>query len=146
MNGFRYDEATLTQAADYLWGGTVDLDYIADSLPEAVDAGFSSEVVGAALVRVAKGCIVLAQVGDEISQKLNAAKGSYADIENTNEGRIRYEGQLAEGDVKTIDQRNREARQKETSNPFENAPTESDPPPEPKPAAPGRTPEPPPAN
>ncbi|OZM70303.1 hypothetical protein CFN78_25580 [Amycolatopsis antarctica] len=143
--GFHHDEGALTKAAQDLRVGVGYLDLLADNLPDAVDAGFSSEVVGAALVRISQGSAALAQIGEEIAAKVDAADGSYADIENSNEGRLRLDSANSEAAVKTIDQVNREQQQQAQANPFEDAPAPapSEQPPEPKAATPGRTPEPP---
>lgn len=144
MDGYGFDEGALTRAAQDLKVGVGYLDLLADLMPEGVDAGFSSEVVGAAMVRIAKGSAALAQVGDEIAGKVHAANGAYDDIDNTNQGRLRYESAKSQESVKTIDQINRERQTTAAANPFEHAPDPVDPPPQPKAAEPGPTPTPPP--
>ncbi|MGH3948734.1 MAG: hypothetical protein ACRDSE_06390 [Pseudonocardiaceae bacterium] len=151
--GFRYDEGALAAIVRDLRSGVEQLDLLANNMPQAVDAGFSSDVVNAALARVAKASVALAQVGEDIASKVDAAEGSYADIENTNEGQMRYQERYLEpwerGEPHTTDERNREIqreRYRESSSPLEHAPAETDEryEPDPVPASPSPTPEPPP--
>ncbi|WP_431429169.1 hypothetical protein [Actinophytocola sp.] len=76
----------VNQAALHLGGSVRD-----DSLATP-DAGMSSEVVGAALQRVLVAGGAIRQAFTDISASVDAARGTYDEIENTNAGRVRLEG------------------------------------------------------
>lgn len=123
--GFESDPETLKRGAERLRSAQIYLD-IGVEPPDAVDAGFSSDVINAALARVAQARVVVSQIAEDTAAKVDAANGTYADVENTNEGRIRYEQQQREndpaqhGDMRTTDEAWKERRQAEWS-PLERA-------------------------
>ncbi|MPZ00785.1 MAG: hypothetical protein GEU97_22990 [Actinophytocola sp.] len=148
------DEGSLEAVARHLSDGANSMDQVATNLPDdAIDAGFSSDVVNSAMARVGKAALVLAQLGEDIAAKVDAADGSYGDIENTNAGRMRYEethltplerGWSTRGQVMTDDEvgqlrmQEAQARRGMPDNPEPALDSQ------PEAAPPGRTPEPPP--
>ncbi|MFI7121958.1 hypothetical protein [Amycolatopsis sp. NPDC049868] len=114
MNGFHSDAGALKKVSRELRSGVSSLDTLAGNMPDAVDAGFSSQAVGSALARVIQGCTALAQIGEDIAANVDTADGSYADIENTNAGAIRYQERRHEPGP--------DQRQQSQSTPFEESP------------------------
>src|SRR5699024_5575750 len=133
-----YDVATekLKGIGNDLRSGAESLDQVADTLPEAVDAGFSSDVANAALGRVGKIALALAQQGESMADNIDAAKGLCEAAEDSAEDEVH----LAEKDL--------EHRQDLERGPLKEAEPESGAEeaknsPKPTPATPGPTPEPP---
>lgn len=147
------DEGALDAVVKHLREGADSMDRAAQNLPDhAVDAGFSSDVVNSALARVGKVALVLAHLGDDVASKVDAADGSYADIENTTEGRMRYEetylsplerGWTVRGLLMTDDEVGQLRMQEEQAHTDTSESPEPALGPEPEAAPPGRTPEPP---
>lgn len=107
------DEAALGSIVSNLHAGAKSLDQVARALPDAVDAGFSSDVANAALARIGKAALALAQQGDTMAAKVSSSKGDYTVTE-----------EKAEDDVRTTGEHDREIRQKEQT-PLERAEPES---------------------
>lgn len=164
MTGFQHREEALEAIVRDLRHGAEDLDAVATALPELIDAGFSSDVVNGALSRVGKLALALAQQSENMAEKVHTAKGTYADIENTAEGEMRYHERTLSaqervardyGDVVTTDrvweeyQRDRANEQRsDNANSMEHAEPEPDYEyrSDPTPAPPGPTPAPPTGN
>lgn len=107
------DEAALASIVSNLQAGAKSLDQVAHGLPDAVDAGFSSDVANAALARIGKVCLVLAQQGDTMASNVDTAKGTYTATE-----------EQAEEDVRTTEEHTRDLREKQQT-PLEQAEPES---------------------
>lgn len=99
-NGFTAYEEALEDAAGRLRSATTYLDLDASG-PEAVDAGFSSDVLNAAVARIGKARLILAQMAENTAKKVDVAKGSYGEIDNTEAGVMDYLKERVEPDVKT---------------------------------------------
>lgn len=87
---FGYDAGALSRITASLRTATHQLDSATELKVSVVDAGFSSNIANEALARVQKAGVVLAQVIEDIAGKVDSADGSYADIENTAEGELRW--------------------------------------------------------
>ncbi|MGH3466410.1 MAG: hypothetical protein ACRDQF_01600 [Thermocrispum sp.] len=99
-NGFVAVEETLDGAASRLRSAATYLDLDAAG-PEVVDAGFSSDVLNSAIARVGKARLVLAQMAESTADKVNAAKGSYGEIDNDQAGVMTYLHNRVEPETKT---------------------------------------------
>lgn len=135
--GYDVDSDKLVAIAAELRSGAESLEQVTRALPNAVDAGYSSDVANAALARVGKTALVLARQGDVIASNIDAAKGAYHAAEQDAKDRV----QTAREDLE--DRANQQgplqqAAPEPDSEQFENHP-------QPVPAEPGRTPAPPPA-
>ncbi|RZS37001.1 hypothetical protein EV193_106236 [Herbihabitans rhizosphaerae] len=87
--GYGYTTSALAAVAERFRSGAGTLDGATGKRAGAVDAGLSSDIVAAALVRVTQIGTVLAHVLDDTAGKVRAANGSYDDIENNNAGMMR---------------------------------------------------------
>ncbi|MPY99921.1 MAG: hypothetical protein GEU97_18405 [Actinophytocola sp.] len=87
--GFGHEPGVLDEVAARFESAATYLDLVAEHQPTAVDAGFSSDVVNAALARIQQAALVLAQTMNDVSSKVHVAEGSYENIENTNEAQIK---------------------------------------------------------
>ncbi|MGH3520103.1 MAG: hypothetical protein ACRDQ7_22500 [Haloechinothrix sp.] len=87
-DGFGYDTGALEQVVQQFRSATQHLDSANAAAVDMVDAGASSEVVGSALAGLLTSSVETAEVTDTIADRVNTAKGSYHNIENTNEGAI----------------------------------------------------------
>ncbi|WP_216207012.1 hypothetical protein [Amycolatopsis aidingensis] len=87
--GFSYSTAGLESVVSQLREGARHLDEANEAAVEMVDAGGSSEIVGKALADLLMSSVNSAATMDNAAGKVDAAKGSYHDIENTNEGAMR---------------------------------------------------------
>ncbi|MQA12436.1 MAG: hypothetical protein GEU98_28705 [Pseudonocardiaceae bacterium] len=111
----RVDEAQLSSIVNNVRAGARSLDQVARGLPDAVNAGFSSDVANAALARVGKAALALAQQGDTLASNVNAAKGSYTATEHENKKKLDKPEDYNESDV------NRRRAQEENARPLEDA-------------------------
>lgn len=90
--GYTYQSDQLRQIAWQVEQAAMHLrSSVRDDSLAAPDAGMSSEVVGATLMRVLMAGGAIHQAFVDISAKVDAARGSYDEIENTNAGRLRLE-------------------------------------------------------
>ncbi|SNR27500.1 hypothetical protein SAMN06265360_10178 [Haloechinothrix alba] len=94
-DGYSYESHALQLTRDRFRLGASTLDRATQAEAKSVDAGASSDVVGDAMARVQQIAVVLAQYMDDTADKVDRADGSYGEVENTNEGRLRYEKYFA---------------------------------------------------
>ncbi|MCT2587069.1 hypothetical protein [Actinophytocola gossypii] len=88
--GYSYDPEALNKVAAGNSAAADSIDTgLAVRIPSA-DAGMSSEIVGLTVANLVLLGVTLAQTFDEISARVDATDGSYAEVENTNEGRMTY--------------------------------------------------------
>jgi hypothetical protein len=88
--GFSYDPEALTKVATTTRSAASSVDAgLAKQIP-AVDAGVSSEIVGLAVTNLVAIGLTLAHTLDKIAEGVDATHGSYAEVENNNEGAMRY--------------------------------------------------------
>lgn len=88
--GYKYDPSALRSAADGNKSAAMSIDKgLATDIPP-IDAGASSEIVGQAVATLVSIGITLAQTFEEIGKRVDASDGGYADVENSNEGLMRY--------------------------------------------------------
>lgn len=110
--GHEVDTAKLTTIATELRSGADSLEEVVRALPEAVDAGFSSDVANAALARVGKTALALARQGELMASHIDVGRGTYLDFEEE----VKDQVQLAEKDL--------EQRQAGQQGPLKEAPPE----------------------
>ncbi|MDV6011240.1 hypothetical protein [Haloechinothrix sp. LS1_15] len=123
-DGFSAEEHALRLTRDRLRLAADTLDRATGVEVSAVDAGMSSDIVADALARLQQVGIVLAQHMDNTADQVDAAEGSYAEIENTHEGKLRYE-ELAPEEPARNPRMNTQARiEAERDSPLEQAPIE----------------------
>lgn len=89
--GFGWDPASLSKIYNDLLDGAEALDRAVTQKAPAVDAGASSDIVAAAMIRLQKIGTVVAQHLDSTGRKVDSAHGSYAEIENTTEGQMKVD-------------------------------------------------------
>lgn len=80
-DGFKSDADTLNIIKSQLNSGAQALDAVSGA-PHAVDAGMSSQAVGAMLSRLIGLSSATAHAIDDTASKVHAASGAYEDIEN----------------------------------------------------------------
>lgn len=135
--GYEVDPEKLATIAGELRSGAEALEQVARVLPDAVDAGYSSDVANAALARVGKAGLVLARQDEVIASNIDEAKGTYHAADEHAEDQVQTSAEAME------DRRNREGPLLKTepeqgSEQLKNHP-------KPIPAQPGRRPAPPPS-
>ncbi|OLT40691.1 hypothetical protein BJF85_06110 [Saccharomonospora sp. CUA-673] len=106
MSNYRVDEGKLSTIVRDLRAGSSSLDEVAEKLPEAVNAGFSSDVANAALARVGQIALALAQQGQTIAANVDTAEGMYQAAEDEH----RNEVETTDPDVETTDQHEKRKR------------------------------------
>jgi hypothetical protein len=97
-NGYRYTVEALSGVVDTLRGAAAGLDHASGAPITAPDAGATSDAVGTALGGLLKAAVTAAHEIDTTAGKVHASKGSYADVENGNEGELRREHQAGLSD------------------------------------------------
>lgn len=110
--GFEVDSEKLAAIARQLRSGADSLDEVAKAMPEAVDAGFSSDVANAALARVGKTALALARQGEVMASNIDAAQGAYLATDEDAEDQV----EMAEKDLQD--------RQAQQQGPLKQAPPE----------------------
>lgn len=108
--GYEVDSETLTYIAFQLRAGRSAMDQIADGLPDAVDAGFSSQAANAALARIGKVALALGSQGEGMADRIDVTSGAYRAAE-----------ERAENDVRLTEQELEENRER---SPLKQAPEE----------------------
>ncbi|HEV7981154.1 hypothetical protein [Amycolatopsis sp.] len=87
--GYGYTSDALNGIVGQLHQGEQALDGVTPGAPNAVDAGFSSAAVGAALAGVMRMATASAGALGGSASKVHAANGAYDDIENTHAGQLK---------------------------------------------------------
>ena len=88
-DGFFFDEGVLTSVAEKMLSASSSVRDAISAEVGNVDAGVTSDAVAAALARVLVASDAAAETLTQVGYSVNASKGSYAHIENTNEGVVR---------------------------------------------------------
>lgn len=88
MGGFSYDEDALRDIKHELDAACSRMDTAIQKSVRAPDAGESSEVVGDGIADLIRMGTAMTHILDNVADKVHAASGAYADIENTNENRL----------------------------------------------------------
>lgn len=86
--GYGYDPAQLAAVVRMLHDGAEHLEQANRDAVEMVDAGASSKIVGDALAKLLESSITTAYLADAAADGVNAAKGTYDEIEETTKDRI----------------------------------------------------------
>lgn len=87
-DGYSFEPDALDNMAVKLREGASALDRTAGAQAETPDAGASSLHVARALQALMTSTVAGAQVLDDTATKINTARGSYHDIENTHQGEL----------------------------------------------------------
>lgn len=96
--GYSFDEEALGDIANKLRAGADQLSEANQSMVDLVDAGASSDIVGAAMADLLMASMRQADSMDLHAGRVNSAEGSYWDIENNAEGEIKKQEKQAGGD------------------------------------------------
>ena len=88
-NGYQYSQEALRRVTGELRHGADALDRATEHDLISPDAGASSDVVGKALADLLKSAVAGAHGLAEMAENVHVTEGSYADVENTNEGVVR---------------------------------------------------------
>lgn len=96
-DGYRADSTDLALVAAALRDGASALDDAAATDIRAVDAGVSSARIGRMLADVIRGMATAAHNMEGAADGVHATSGAYRDVENTNEGELRYKFGYGEG-------------------------------------------------
>lgn len=87
---FGHDEVVLLSVAGKMRDAAAELDHATSAAVTAPDAGISSGEASQAIGRVINAGVVIATVLEKAGHSVDVAKGTYAHIENTNEGMMRF--------------------------------------------------------
>jgi hypothetical protein len=88
---FGFEPGTLPAIVGHLNAASSTLDTGIGGGPEVIDAGATSGMVGGTLKEITLATAAIGEAIDDISGKVDAADGSYADIENSNEGMLKLQ-------------------------------------------------------
>ncbi|OZM74692.1 hypothetical protein CFN78_00115 [Amycolatopsis antarctica] len=89
MSGYGYEQGALGDVRSQLDKGAAEIDAVIVGVP-VVDAGRSSTSVADALTLLTNSGAALAQVLSVHSTSIDLADGSYAEIDNTAEGLLKF--------------------------------------------------------
>ncbi|WP_199432666.1 hypothetical protein [Qaidamihabitans albus] len=95
-SGFSYDAGALESVEAHLRGAADTLHEATGNQVGSVDAGASTEIVTAAMATLQGLGMISTHVLREAAAKIDAARGSYGEIDNTAEGYIRRQEEITE--------------------------------------------------
>lgn len=121
-DGFGFEPAALRKIHTRLHDGAEDLDRAVTRKAPPVDAGDSSDIVAAAVARLQQIGAAVAQHLDSNADKVDSARGSYAEIENTNEGALQLDKVYPDPDIGPMGKARRDAPGATHDGPLINSP------------------------
>lgn len=95
-DGFYFDDAALERTQERLGQAAQGLDRVTRVEPPEVDAGKNSQLVAEALADSHRLAVALAQHMVDVGENVDAARGSYHEVENNQRGKMLFDEEYSD--------------------------------------------------